>query len=328
MKQKTLIYTTSKDHWFMSDFVDIAKMQLQSNALTIERYDAETIKIKDLPIEKGNDGKVRPSWVWFKKNLTEKAVAQGYNQVVFHMSKKERARFKISESLGGTYMADKDNVIEFWMCADKGAKAKHYKGKSEFWRIFLHESAHGSERFLIGPTSQLVHHYDYVLHDIHNIYTLFDWSKWTALFDTLEGLTGVRDALAAGQLLPAVARKAEALKKACKNKGIEIKITGGFRTCEAQNALYAQGRTTGGAIVTNARCGESLHNYGVAFDICFNTKTPYVGPWVEVAKMGEALGLEWGGRWVSFPDRPHFQFVAGYTLKEFQTGKVDYKKYQ
>lgn len=325
MKQRTLIFTTAKKHWFANEFADIKKIQEQSHGLIAEAYDIVTISLKELPTEKNGDGKVRPSWVWFKNNLTAKA--KGYTQVVLHISKKERRAFGISDSLGGTYMADKDNVIEFWMCADEKAKAKHYKRKSEFWRIFLHESAHGYERFLVGPVSQLVHHYDYVLHDIPAIYKLFDWSKWTMLYDTLEGLTGVRDALAKGQLLPLVERKKNEFIALCKKGGYNIKVTGGFRTCETQNALYAQGRTTGGSIVTNAKCGESLHNYGVAFDICFNTATPYKGPWEMIAVVGESIGLEWGGRWASFPDKPHFQLMQGYTMNDFRTGKVDYKKY-
>lgn len=325
MKQRTLIFTTAKKHWFANEFADIKKIQEQSNGLIAETYDIQTISLKELPTEKNGDGKVRPSWVWFKNNLTAKA--KGYTQVVLHISKKERHAFGISDSLGGTYMADKDNVIEFWMCADEKAKAKHYKRKTEFWRIFLHESAHGYERFLIGPVSQLVHHYDYVLHDIDGIYKLFDWSTWTFLYDTLNGLTGVRDALAKGELLPAVQRMADQLRQQCAKEGIQIKITSGFRTCDAQNALYAQGRTTGGAVVTNAKCGESLHNYGVSFDICFNTATPYVGPWDRVAQTGESLGLEWGGRWASFPDKPHFQLMFGCTLEHFKNKQVDYQKY-
>lgn len=32
------------------------------------------------------------------------------------------------------------------------------------------------------------------------------------------------------------------------------------------------------------------------------------GPlWKKLGERGEKLGLEWGGRWVSFPDLPHFQ---------------------
>lgn len=40
----------------------------------------------------------------------------------------------------------------------------------------------------------------------------------------------------------------------------------GDRTFEHQDRLYAQGRTLPGGIVTNARSGESPHNYGMATD--------------------------------------------------------------
>ena len=43
-------------------------------------------------------------------------------------------------------------------------------------------------------------------------------------------------------------------------------MTGGTRTYAEQDALYAQGRTTGGKRVTNARGGYSNHNFGVAGD--------------------------------------------------------------
>lgn len=326
MKQRTLIFTTSKKHWFAKDFEDIKRVQEQSKGLTCEKFDVSTINLKDLPVEKGDDGKVRPSWVWFVNNLT--AQAQGYNQVVLHISKKDRKKFKISSNVGGTYRADKDKIIEFWMCADEGQKAKHYKGKSEFWRVFLHESAHGSERFLISPHTQLVHFYEYTLHDLESLYKLFNWTTWNSLYEAVTFQTVVMEAQATGDLLPLVKRKQKELIDECALQGIAIKVTGGFRTCEAQNALYAQGRTKPGAIVTNAKCGESLHNYGVSFDICFNTPKPYVGPWDKVGAIGESLGLEWGGRWTTFVDRPHFQLMLGYTLKDFQSKKVDYQKYK
>ena len=48
---------------------------------------------------------------------------------------------------------------------------------------------------------------------------------------------------------------------------IKLRITDGYRSIQEQNALYAQGRTTPGKIVTHARGGQSLHNYGKAFDV-------------------------------------------------------------
>ena len=40
-----------------------------------------------------------------------------------------------------------------------------------------------------------------------------------------------------------------------------------FRTPEEQRALYAQGRAVKGKKVTNADQWQSIHNYGLAFDI-------------------------------------------------------------
>ena len=49
--------------------------------------------------------------------------------------------------------------------------------------------------------------------------------------------------------------------------GYRLDITSGFRSVADQNTLYAQGRTQPGNIVTNARGGRSLHNYGLAVDV-------------------------------------------------------------
>jgi len=93
-------------------------------------------------------------------------------------------------------------------------------------------------------------------------------------------------------LLPAVLRKRDELVRLCKSEGVPIKITSAFRSIAEQDALYAQGRTKPGSIVTNAKGGQSLHNYGVAFDVCFDSKTPYQGNWELVGRLGESIGLE------------------------------------
>lgn len=48
----------------------------------------------------------------------------------------------------------------------------------------------------------------------------------------------------------------------------KIRITDGYRTIEEQNLLYAKGRTALGKKVTNAKGGQSIHNYGFAVDMC------------------------------------------------------------
>lgn len=96
---------------------------------------------------------------------------------------------------------------------------------------------------------------------------------------------------------------------ACKAQGIDLIVTQGYRSVEEQNALYAQGRTAPGKIVTNAKGGESQHNQGKAFDVCFliNKKASYSGDWNKIGMIGRNLGLTWGGDWKQFSDRPHFE---------------------
>jgi peptidoglycan LD-endopeptidase CwlK len=129
------------------------------------------------------------------------------------------------------------------------------------------------------------------------------------------------------QLYPAVARKRDELIRLAAKQGMDIRVTEDVRSCARQNELYAQGRTTQGPIVTNARCGESFHNYGIAFDVVFRD-LGYNGPWGKLGALGKGIGLEWGGDWEGFTDRPHFQLTLGYTLADFQESKVDYSKFR
>ena len=119
-------------------------------------------------------------------------------------------------------------------------------------------------------------------------------------------------------LLPQVQPLARALIESAAAIGIAIKVISGTRTYEEQNALYEQGRSKPGRIVTNARGGYSNHNFGVAFDIGVFEGGRYLeeSPLYEkVGILGESLGLEWGGRW-KFKDAPHFQLKTGLTLEQ------------
>ena len=107
----------------------------------------------------------------------------------------------------------------------------------------------------------------------------------------------------------------------------EVLITSGYRSKADQDLLYAQGRTKPGKVVTNARGGQSLHNYGVAFDFCpcddkGNCLWADPKKFKEYAAVGKMVGFEWGGEWASFPDPPHLQFLGGLTLSDFQKGKT------
>ena len=111
-------------------------------------------------------------------------------------------------------------------------------------------------------------------------------------------------------LLPQVQPLARALIESAAAIGIAIKIISGTRTFAEQDALYEQGRTKAGRIVTNARGGYSNHNFGIAFDIGVFEGGRYLDEspaYKAVGALGIKLGLEWGGNWKTIQDEPHFQ---------------------
>ncbi|MCW3106416.1 MAG: peptidase m15b and m15c dd-carboxypeptidase vany/endolysin [Segetibacter sp.] len=103
---------------------------------------------------------------------------------------------------------------------------------------------------------------------------------------------------------------ARALVGKAKDANIAIKVISGFRSFQEQNALFAQGRTKPGPIVTNARAGFSNHNFGLAFDIGVYEQNIYQGEspkYKKVGAIGKSLQLSWGGDWKSIVDMPHFE---------------------
>jgi peptidoglycan LD-endopeptidase CwlK len=109
-----------------------------------------------------------------------------------------------------------------------------------------------------------------------------------------------------------------------------------LRTFTEQDALFAQGRTKPGAKVTNARAGQSYHNYGLAVDVVllidkdgngthetasWDTTTDFdddrLADWQEIVRIFKMHGWEWGGDW-KFSDKPHFQKTLGYSIKQLQ----------
>ena len=115
------------------------------------------------------------------------------------------------------------------------------------------------------------------------------------------------------QLHPDLQVKVAQLQRLCEAKGLKIGIGECVRTVAEQDALYAQGRTKPGKVVTNAKGStySSMHQWGVAFDFYRNDgKGAYEdsdGFFSKVGQIGQSLGLEWGGSWKSIIDKPHFQ---------------------
>lgn len=144
-----------------------------------------------------------------------------------------------------------------------------------------------------------------------------------------------------------------ALDKANKNLTgrAKVTITCGLRTDKEQDELYALGRTKInpdgkskdrplGYKVTNAKGGQSIHNYGFALDFAllidgktysWDDKKDYDGDkisdWMEVVKAFKDEGFEWGGDWSKFIDKPHFQKSFGYSWRDLQKMKKDKNGY-
>lgn len=98
----------------------------------------------------------------------------------------------------------------------------------------------------------------------------------------------------------------------------KVRITQGLRTFAEQDALYKQRPK-----VTNAKGGQSVHNYGFAVDICliidgkeasWNTAKDWdddkISDWQECVKIFAKYGWSWGGDWLKFKDFPHFDKIG------------------
>ena len=124
------------------------------------------------------------------------------------------------------------------------------------------------------------------------------------------------------KLHPSIRAKVkEFIIKAQQELGIKLRVSSGYRSHKEQDKLYAKGRAASGKIVTNAKGGESYHNYGLAFDVVEikNGKAIWNNPrWNEIADLGKSLGFSWGGDWISFKDKPHFQMDFGKSIAQLK----------
>jgi peptidoglycan LD-endopeptidase CwlK len=126
-------------------------------------------------------------------------------------------------------------------------------------------------------------------------------------------------------LLPEVTAMANKFIAACRERGIDVLITSTYRNFASQDLLYAQGRTAPGNIVTNAKAGQSFHNYRCALDFAplKNGKIDWNDSrtFTLCGEIAEQVGFEWAGRWKSFKELAHIQYTAGLTLADLRAGK-------
>jgi len=134
-------------------------------------------------------------------------------------------------------------------------------------------------------------------------------------------------------LLPKAQIAARQMLKAALAFNLNAQIISGTRTYEEQNALYRKGRYGNKEPkVTNARAGQSYHNFGLAWDIgLFTSGNKYLTIDILYKELAANLlsslpNIEWGGHWKTFKDYPHYQLKTQHTniatiKTRFETGK-------
>lgn len=146
---------------------------------------------------------------------------------------------------------------------------------------------------------------------------------------TLTGIDNIADPITRQRILklhPDIRQLVVDAINAIEDRGVGIRITYGLRTFSEQDAIWQKGRDKDGKkigpTVTNARGGQSYHNYGLAVDFCmlhkdgkasFNWKEDLdadsQADWMEAVEEFKKRGFEWGGEWDNPVDRPHVQWI-------------------
>ena len=140
------------------------------------------------------------------------------------------------------------------------------------------------------------------------------------------------------QLHPLVRKEMIAIIDECNNAltgRSQVRISQGLRTFAEQDALFNQKPK-----LTNAKGGQSVHNYGFAVDIVliidgktasWDTHKDWdndkVADWDECVRVFAKYGWSWGGNWSSFKDMPHFDKIGFNNWRVLSTKKRDLNNY-
>src|SRR3954468_17902503 len=118
------------------------------------------------------------------------------------------------------------------------------------------------------------------------------------------------DRLTDTRLDAALVGKTKAIIRTAKAEGFNLLVAEAFREIAYQNKLYAQGRTTKGKIVTNAKGLQSKHCQGKAIDLVFIVDGAVSWDWKLYNHLGvwaRMSGLIWGGDFKSIKDGDHIE---------------------
>lgn len=317
-----------------------AKLTEIANALNKTKNATWEVSIEHQNIKPTiKDGRITQEWF---NDFAYPHFRNGYQFVYLHFSMKQWQDLGLDQNIRGANQKDDDFVGESYGRGDENTKRGRTR-QNQFIQNVLHEMSHELHR-TTGVIDR-THEYHDKNSDISGIFASIDMSKWQPVYQESMNKIGLLTRVIEltkqlnilkkknrkpEALLPLVQRQADLIIKEMEQRGHPVRLNEGFRSIERQNQLYAQGRTTPGNIVTNAKGGESFHNYGVAVDFVFR-KEGYDASeklWQTLGKVGKKYGFEWGGDWSGFVDRPHFEMKLGYSLKDFQQDKVDYSRFR
>lgn len=152
--------------------------------------------------------------------------------------------------------------------------------------------------------------------------------EWDRLYRACRDRYGELDGRSEGNIrsiLPVAQEKCRELLALFKANALRVKVLSGVRTYAEQTAIYAQGRSKPGKIVTRAKAGQSNHHWGLAWDIgLFSQEGAYLGerkdePLYKFAADTSRVmgGLERGADWPN-PDLPHYQIPSGLSQRELR----------
>jgi peptidoglycan L-alanyl-D-glutamate endopeptidase CwlK len=145
-----------------------------------------------------------------------------------------------------------------------------------------------------------------------------------------EGRFDARSERLIATLQPVAQAVARASLGVVRGAGIDARIISGTRTYEEQNALFRKGRFgNSGPVVTKARGGQSNHNFGIAWDVGIFDNGRYLQEselYDDAGRLVALPGVEWGGNWRTFKDRPHYQLVTSGPISavraSFESGRA------
>lgn len=131
-----------------------------------------------------------------------------------------------------------------------------------------------------------------------------------------------RDEMILKNLYPKFASAIRVWMSDCFKDKLPVHLTCGFRYYGETDVLFSQGKT-------NAKGGESKHNFCLAVDWCFDNDEkpgiqdpyhePFPGAWEMAAKKAQDLGLISGFFFKSISDKDHIEAKTKATCQELHS---------